>query len=86
MKTLPSKEFYQTITKQFARIDHLHQSGGYDSLESENQKIESILSGYKTQLFNFPDSLDYDLIYLTRPNLLTEILCWFLGTQEQAGL
>jgi hypothetical protein len=66
MRTLPFNEFYQTITKQFARIDHLHQSGGYDSLESENQKIESILNHYKTHLFNFRDSLDYDLIYLTK--------------------
>jgi len=66
VKTLPFREFYQTITKQFSKIDRLHQSGGYDSLENENQKVESTINRYKTQLFTFPDSLNYDLIYLTK--------------------
>lgn len=66
VQTLSFREFYQTITKQFAKIDRLHQSGGYDSLENENDKIINILNHYKTLLFDFPDSLDYDLIYLTK--------------------
>lgn len=66
VKTLPFREFYKTITKQFAKIDSLHQSGGYDSLVNENDKVVSILNHYKTYLFDFPDSLDYDLIYLTK--------------------
>jgi hypothetical protein len=66
VKTFSFKNIYQKITKQFARIDSLQQSGGYDSLENENEKVISILNQYRTHLFNFPDTLNYDLIYLTK--------------------
>jgi hypothetical protein len=66
LKTKPFEEFYQIITKQFAKIDSLQHSGDYDFLENENQKVQSIINRFKDQLFNFPDSLNYDLIYLTK--------------------
>lgn len=68
-KTAPNqknlKDFYSIITQQFLVIDSLR-NADYDQLETANNKIINILNAYKAEIFNFPDTLDYDLIYLVK--------------------
>lgn len=66
--SMKHKSFYRQLAKHFHRIDSLQQHGGYDSLDFENQEVLELIKQYKEEIFQFPDSLDYDLIYLTKSN------------------
>jgi len=58
-------DFYNAITQQFIIIDSLRLSD-YDSFEKANNKLVNIINEFKTDIFDFKDSLDYDLIYLIK--------------------
>ncbi|MEP7197154.1 MAG: hypothetical protein ABI851_11600 [Saprospiraceae bacterium] len=60
-----TKSFYSEITRQFLVIDSLRNID-YDQLEIANNEVIRILNAYKADIFNFPDTLDYDLIYLVK--------------------
>lgn len=59
------KSFYSAIRHQFILIDSLREAN-YDSVEAANDKLVQIIKSYKAAIFNFPDTLDYDLIYLAK--------------------
>ena len=59
------KSFYSKITRQFVIIDSLR-NVDFDQLEAANNEVIKILNAYKAEIFNFSDTLDYDLIYLVK--------------------
>lgn len=61
----PFKNFYATIRQQFITIDSLREAN-YDSVEQANDKLINIIRRFKENIFDFPDTLDYDLIYLSK--------------------
>lgn len=62
-KTL--KSFYSKITRQFVIIDSIRNID-YDQLEAANNEVIKILKDYKAEIFNFPDTFDYDLLYFVK--------------------
>jgi hypothetical protein len=58
-------DFYLSVEKQFRIIDSLRYTDG-DSLESLNTRIAEIIASYADELLNYPDTLDYDLLYIAK--------------------
>jgi len=58
-------EFSIKINHQFARIDSLRFHDA-DSMDLENDRLEKIIEAYKVYLFDFPDTLDFDFLYVAK--------------------
>jgi hypothetical protein len=69
-------EFYSQIKKQFKNIDSMEYSKrtdsviDYDKIDSLHQvaikNVIEIIKKYKNEILFFPDTLDYDLLYIAR--------------------
>ena len=69
-------EFSTKVRQQFAKIDS-SRSGNYDALPVENDRLEKIIHTYRNYLFNFPDTLDFDFLYIVKsPDSQLVLVSW----------
>ncbi len=64
-QTTPLENFYKEIRRQFFLIDSLRfKDDDYETIG--NDSVVSILRKYKENILNFPDTLDYDHVYIAK--------------------
>ena len=64
-QTTPLNKFYGALEKQFTAIDSLRATN-IDAVEICNDSVLAIIKNYKSDILNFPDTLDYDLVYIAK--------------------